>query len=117
MIMPPPSRKEATKADAVKEYEIELHRRRELSALMDAETTLVNGEASEAETNLLPPQGPQRSSPSSSGDEDGTPVPALQKLPIQAINHDRRMWNQKVSQTQQTIKEILEQVSQVSALF
>jgi hypothetical protein len=117
MIMPPPPRKEAAKPDAVKEYESGLHRRRELSALMDAETTLVNGEASEAETNLLSPQGQQRSSPSSSGDEDGTPMPASQKLPIQVTHNDRRMWNQKVSQTQQTIKEILEQLSQVSALL
>jgi hypothetical protein len=117
MIMPPPPRKEATKADAVKEYESDSHRRGELSALIDAETTLVNGEASEAETNLLSSQGQQRSSPSSSGDEDGTPIPASQNLFIPTIHKDRTIWNQKVSQTQQTIKEILEQVSEVSAFL
>jgi hypothetical protein len=117
MIMPPPPRKEPTRLDAGREYESELYMRREQSAMIDAETTLVNGEASEAETNLSSPQAQQRSCPSSSSDEEGVPVSASQKVPIQAINNDRRMWNQKVSQTQQTIKEMLEQVSQVSALI
>ncbi|ERF71342.1 hypothetical protein EPUS_03497 [Endocarpon pusillum Z07020] len=113
MIMPPPSRKEQNISVRGKEQERELYLRREQSTLIDAETTLVDAEASEEEKRLSSPQAQQLSSPSSSpSEEDDAPVPSSQQVPSKNLHVDRKFWNEKLAETQQTVTEILEQISQ-----
>ncbi len=85
--------------------------------MMDAETTLVNGETFELDTNFSSPHRPQRSSSSSSDDEERLADFNSQHIPFRTLDGDRRFWNGKVVETQQTVLEILEQVSQVRQCF
>ncbi|KAF7513976.1 hypothetical protein GJ744_006590 [Endocarpon pusillum] len=113
MIMPPPSRKEQNISVRGKEQERELYLQREQSTLIDAETTLVDVEASEEEKHLSSPQAQQLSSPSSSpSEEEDASVPSSQQVPSKNLHVDRRFWNEKLAETQQTVTEILEQISQ-----
>ena len=115
MIMPPPPRKEQNGSARGREQEREMYLRREQSILIDAETTLVDAEASEEEKHLSSPQAQQlSSSSSSSSEEEDAPVPSSQQVPSKSLHVDRKSWNEKLAETQQTVTEILEQVSQVS---
>jgi hypothetical protein len=116
MIMPPPPR-EPNKVGSATEYEPELHKEREKSSLMDAETTLVNGEQFEEEIKQSSPHRRQLSSSSSSAEEEGSPASASQQVPTIAFRADRRFWNQKLAETQQSLTGILEQVSHVSFIL
>lgn len=114
MIMPPPPRKHMNKMETSNEYETGGCLLGEKSALMDAETTLVNGDASEGETNVASPHKQQGSSSSLSDEGDGGPTSSSPQAADQALHGGRRFWNHKVAETQQTVLEILEQVSEVS---
>ncbi len=114
MIMPPPARKEQSRVDVAEEDESGLHVGRDRSIMIDAETTLVNGEAFVKESHLSSPHVQQRLSSSSSDEEEGAPVLVSQQVPPKDIHGERRLWNQKVAETKQTLQETLQQVSQVS---
>lgn len=119
MIMPPPPRKEAHMGEPATEYDARMNKGREQSVAIDAEMTLVNGEALEDESDVSSPDRHQRSSSSSSSSSDGknAPVSASHRVPVQDLPSDHALWNEKVAETQQTVREILNQVSQVSTLF
>ena len=117
MVMPPPPKKEQSKMGYTNDFRTSLYVRQEQSAMMDAETTLVNGETFDEETNLSSPDRRRQSSSSSSDEKEGAPVSALQQVPAHALHGDRIFWNHKVAETQQTVAEILNQVSQVGTSF
>lgn len=115
MIMPPPPRKERDKVVTPEDYGGGLHKGREQSAMIDAETTLVNGEAFEEDTNQSSPPRHQKSSSSEEENKGGPSISVSQQAAVGTLQRDRRIWNQKVAETQQTVLEILNQVSRVSA--
>lgn len=118
MIMPPPARNgQISVLEPNKERDSERYAAREQSMTVDAETTLVNGEGFGEGKEPLTPQRQQKSSSSSSDDGEYLLGSASKQAFSQALRSDQRFWNQKVAETQQTVLEILEQVSQVSILF
>jgi hypothetical protein len=115
MVMPPPPRRDQISASFSVQQDLDRDKEPALSRAMEADTTLVNGDTSSEDAS---PSSPQRhrqvlSASPSSDENEIVPISVSQQLPRQALHDDRQLWNLKVAATQQTLIEILNQVSQV----